>query len=494
MSRILLPRSRLAYKWWVVVVVTLGMFMSIMDNTIVNIAIPQMQHAFNANISGVQWIVTIYMLTQAAVIPAAPYLNTRLGGKRAYVWTLAAFLLGSLLCGFAWNLPSLVVFRLIQGIGGGILLPMVMILLYQAFPIEERGLATSTMGIPMMFAPAFGPVLGGYLVTYLGWQWAFFINVPLGIIGVVIAQKVLREKHSDRTTHFDVTGFATIACGSAILLYGISTIRGSSDPVGSLSILLAGITILCVFVVIEIRKARRGEDPLLNLGRFRDTTFTLSVLGLVLYTFVYFGILFLIPIYLQNLHHESAQRAGVIQAAIALATLAILPFAGRLSDRIGPRPVALAGLVFATTAAILMMTLALNTPIWQVVGILAVLGLGAGLAGQIQVAAMSRIQREEHQEVANGTTLISVMRATAAPLGVTTLSVIVQARSEQHTGRFADAVARQQGTLLAMHDGFLVASILVALAFIGMWFAPARRKQIDNALRKNPGISASSQG
>src|SRR5919205_2597167 len=138
---------RIANKWWVTIAVTLGMLMSIMDSTIVNVAIPKMQSAFGADIRDVQWVVTIYMLTQAAVIPTAPYLTTKFGGKRAYVGTLTAFLLGSVLCGFAWDLPSLVFFRFIQGIGGGILLPLVMTLLYQAFPPEERGTAASTMGI-----------------------------------------------------------------------------------------------------------------------------------------------------------------------------------------------------------------------------------------------------------------------------------------------------------------------------------------------------------
>src|SRR6516162_1667116 len=143
-------KIRLDYKWWVTIAVTLGMFMSILDSTIVIVAIPQMQRAFGADIHDVQWIVTIYMLTQAAVIPTAPYLTARLGGKRAYVWTLSAFLVGSLLCGLAWNLPTLIFFRFIQGIGGGILLPMVMTLLYEAFPPEERGTATSIMGVPLM--------------------------------------------------------------------------------------------------------------------------------------------------------------------------------------------------------------------------------------------------------------------------------------------------------------------------------------------------------
>lgn len=163
-------QRRLAYKWWVLLTVALGMLMSMMDSTIVNIAIPQMQRAFAASLHDVQWITTMYMITQAIVIPLAPYLTALLGGKRAYLWSLCAFLLGSVLCGFAWNLPSLVVFRCLQGIGGGVLLPMVVILQMQAFPYEERGRAGSVLGLAMMVAPTLGPFLGGYLVGSFGWQ------------------------------------------------------------------------------------------------------------------------------------------------------------------------------------------------------------------------------------------------------------------------------------------------------------------------------------
>src|SRR5690349_12535843 len=240
------------------------MFMSLMDSTIVNVAIPQMQHAFGADIHDVQWVVTIYMITQAVVIPAAPYLTTKFGGKRAYVWTLSAFLLGSLMCGLAWNLPSLIFFRFIQGIGGGILLPMVLILLYQAFPPEERGTASGVMGVPLMVAPAVGPVLGGYLVSSFGWQWAFFINVPLGIVAVMIAQKVLRQKPPEQQTHFDFAGFLTAAVGSAVLLYAVSAVTSGENMIRNLVTLFSASLLLLAFVVIEIFKARRGQEPLLN--------------------------------------------------------------------------------------------------------------------------------------------------------------------------------------------------------------------------------------
>lgn len=482
MSPISFPKISLADKWLVTVAVTLGMFMSLMDSTIVVVAIPQMQRAFGAGIHDVQWVVTIYMLTQAAVIPTAPYLTAKFGGKRVYIWTLTAFLLGSLLCGFAWNLPSLLLFRLIQGIGGGILLPMVMTLLYQAFPAEERGMATSVMGVPLMIAPVLGPVLGGYLVTVFGWPWAFFINVPLGIIAVIIAQKVLRHTQPEQRIHFDIGGFLTAGSGSAALVYGISAITSGDTTLKNVLFLFGGACILLAFVVIEIVKARRGQEPLLDLRGFQDPTFAFSNLALVFYSFVWFGLLFLIPIYLQTLHHETALQAGLIQGAQALTTLTILPIVGRLSVKIGPRPLSIVGLILLTVVAALMMTLALTTPIVLIVGILVLLGCASALIQQIPVAAMSRVEKEKHKEVAHGSTLVTVLRAVAAPMGVAVLSSIVQSQSQQHMRSLsaqgiAGELLHQQSTLLAMHESFFVAVVLALVALVAMCFVPRRNKR-----------------
>lgn len=480
MSFLTYPRFRLEYHWLVTISVTLGMFMSLMDSTIVLVAIPQMQHAFGATIHTVQWVVTIYMLTQAAVIPTAPYLTATFGAKRAYVWTLSAFLVGSLLCGFAWNLPSLVFFRFLQGIGGGILLPMVMTLLYQAFPPEKRGTATSVMGIPLMIAPTFGPVLGGYLVESFGWQWAFFVNVPLGVVAVIFAQKLLRQTQPEQRTHFDSAGFLTAAAGVAILLYAVSAITSGDVTVNNIMLLLCSILLLFTFTVIELFKARRGREPLLDLHRFRDRTFALGVLAQVFVMFVRFGLLFLLPIYLQTLHHETALQAGAIQGTQALATLTILPIAGRLADRLGPRLIVIVGLIMLMGTAALMRVLTLNTAIWVIVGILLLLGCAYGMTQQIPVAAMSQIQKEEGKEVANGSTLLTVLQSTAAPMGVAIISSFVSVRGQQYLlslsrQGISGEVLQLQSSLLAMHEAFLLSSLLTIVALLAICFVPRKR-------------------
>lgn len=463
-------RARIADKCLVLVAVTIGMFMSLLDNTIVNVAIPQLQHAFGADVQAVQWVVTVYMLTQAAVIPTAPYLTMRFGSKRAYVWTLTAFLLGSLLCGFAWDLPSLIVFRFIQGIGGGILLPLVMTLLYQAFPQEERGMAASTMGAALMAAPALGPVFGGFLVSYWGWEWAFFINVPIGAVAVYIAQSVLQPAAGRPSTRFDLVGFLAAASGGALLLYAVSTAT-AAGPVGpKIALFAASIALLAVFATNELRRVRQGKDVLLDLRRFGDRSFTLSSVANIFLACARFGMLFLLPIYLQTVRGQTAFQAGTVQIAQAVTTLVLLPFAGRLADRIGPRPVVITGTVLMAVAAALMSLLGIETSVWLIVVILIVLGASYALLQQVQVAAMSQISKDDHAAVANGSTLYSVLTATAAPLGVALLSGLAEARSRVYGATLPELPS----LALAMHDGFRVAVVLVLLALVTLWFVPKR--------------------
>lgn len=475
-------KVHLAEKWLVMVAVTLGMFMSLMDNTIVNVAISTLQTTFKADLQSVQWVVTIYMLTQAAVIPTAPYLMARFGGRRAYVGTLIAFLGGSVLCGFAWDLPSLIFFRLVQGIGGGILLPLVTTLLYQAFGPEERASAVSAMGIPMMIAPAFGPVLGGYLVFNFGWQWAFFINIPVGIVSVVLSLKVLRDQPAEKRPHFDFAGFLTAAGASVTILYSISELTsGNSNPIVNTLFLGCGILLAFSFVVIELVTVHRGKEPLLDLRCFRDRIFAFSNLTNVFVAFTRFGTLFLIPIYLQTLRQQTAEEAGVLLAVQALATIIVLPIGGRLAGKVGSPPLVLTGLGLFIMAVALMVTLDLTTPVWLIAINLILSGAAFGLFSQIPVAAMSHIKKEAQQEVAHGATLVSVLHATAAPIGVALMSGLAQGRSQQHSLELAaqglkGELLSRQSSLLAMHDSFMVAIGLLVVAVVIMAAVPRPKK------------------
>src|ERR1700737_414642 len=213
----------LDYKWILAMVTILGVFMSILDQTIVNIAIPRLQTAFGADIHSVQWVLTAYILAQGVATPTAAFFADTLGIKRFYIISLAAFTAGSALCGIAWSLPILITFRVLQGLGGAALFPLSITLLFREFPPQERGMAMGFFGIPALLAPALGPTLGGYIVTYAGWQLIFYINVPVGIIAIVLSMLFIREFRAATRQRFDFLGCFFVALGLATVLYGLSS-------------------------------------------------------------------------------------------------------------------------------------------------------------------------------------------------------------------------------------------------------------------------------
>jgi EmrB/QacA subfamily drug resistance transporter len=289
----------LQYKWIVAMVVIIGVFMAILDSTIVNIAIPRLQSVFGADLHSVQWVLTAYILAQGVATPAAAFLANRLGIKRFYIMSLAAFTLGSALCGLAWNLPLLITFRVLQAIGGAALFPLSLTLIFREFPPQERGAALGLFGVPALLAPALGPTLGGYLVTYADWPVIFYVNVPIGIAAVILASIFLRELRDETRQSFDAVGFIFSTIGLACVLYGLSS--ASTDGWGSttvVSTLIVGSLALVIFVVVELVIINSGGYPLLDLRIFTNASFTISTIANVFVVFALFGGLFLLPVYL----------------------------------------------------------------------------------------------------------------------------------------------------------------------------------------------------
>jgi len=429
----------LSYKWIVAIVVVFGLFMSILDTTIVNIAIPRLQTAFGASLNNVQWVITGYTLAQGVAIPLTGYFSNRFGLKRFYIIALTAFTLGSLLCGLAWSLPVLILFRVLQGFGGSFLLPMTITLLYREFPPQERGIATGFLGIPILLAPALGPSLGGYIVTYGSWQLIFFINVPIGIIAVILSFILLREFRQEGRERFDFGGFVFVAIGLASVLYALSD--SSTDGWGStkvLSFLIGGILALVIFVVIELAIIRREGQPLLDLRVFGYTSFTSANLANICITFALFGGLFVIPVYLQNLRGLSAFATGLILIPQALGSMVSSLVGGRLVDRLGVRAVVIPGLLIAAFAFWQLSFLSLYTPYGWFQVLLVMRGLGIGLVAQpLIVAALAEIPP---RQLAQASAINSVVRSVASSLAVAILATIVQTQSKVHYSHLAEQV------------------------------------------------------
>lgn len=431
--------SGLQYKWIVTLVVIFGAFMSILDQTIVNIAIPRLQNAFGANLNSVQWVLTAYILTQGVVTPTTAYFADRLGTKRFYILALAIFTGGSVLCGLAWSLPVLIFFRVLQGIGGAALFPLAITLLYREFPPQQRGLASGLLAIAALLAPAVGPTLGGYFVTYVNWQLIFFVNVPIGIVGILLAVILLREVQAETRTRFDVPGFVLAATGLAAVLYALSD--ASTDGWGSgkvLGFLFGGLIILGFFVFVELDLARREKQPLLDLRLFVNGPFLSSNITNVLITFAFFGGLFLFPIYLQNLRGLNAFSAGLLLLPQAFASIITALLGGRVVDRLGVRVVVIPGLVLMAFATWQLNYLTLYTPYGWLQVLFVIRGLALGLI--IQPLSVSALSDLHPRQFAQASTLYTVLRFVSTSLGIAVLATLVQTQAKIHYGHLADQV------------------------------------------------------
>lgn len=462
-------------KWATTIVLILGVFMSFLDQTIVNIAIPNIQHSLQADIQSVQWIVTAYLLTQAALTPTTPFLTALLGRKSLYLLSLSAFTLGSLLCALAWNLPALIFFRILQGAGGAFLFPLSMTILLQAFPVEERGMAMASIGIPGLAAPMLGPIVGGFLVTFISWQVIFLINIPIGILAVILGAFLLPKTSRAETGRFDLPGFLTSAYGLSAMLYAFSAVSrlGWGSP-RVLVFLSSGGLMLVLFVIRELLLLRRGKKPLLNMLLFTDRSFAAGIFTLICIAISLFGASFLLPIYLQTLRGQSALQASFILLPLPLATLVGMLLSGKLVDRLrDARLIVIPGLLLLAVSIWLLMGITLSTPYWQLGLNLALLGFALGMVGQpLNVALMINIHSAE--AVTNGTTLLTVMRTIGASLGTAILATLVQTQANAHYAQLVEQSAahrpettlHMQALLAGFHDVFFITILLILPAFL----------------------------
>jgi EmrB/QacA subfamily drug resistance transporter len=299
-------------------VVVLGSIMSILDITVVNVALPTFQRVFGTGgdeiaYSTVAWTVTGYTLALATVIPLTGWAADRFGTKRLYMTAIGLFTLGSLLCATAWDIQSLITFRVIQGLGGGMLMPLGMTIMTRAAGPNRIGRLMAILGVPMMLGPILGPILGGWLIDIASWHWIFLINAPLGIIALVYSLLALPKDSPVPSESFDFLGMLLLSPGLAAFLYGISSIPGEGTAASAKVLLPAvvGLGLIVAFVFHAFRPAH----PLLDLRLFKDRNLTVSIITMFLFAAAFFGGLLLVPTYFQQIRGETTTMAGVLMIA-----------------------------------------------------------------------------------------------------------------------------------------------------------------------------------
>ncbi len=423
------------YRWRVAAVVALGLFMAILDNTIVSVTLPQMQKAFHTDFETITWVASAYFLAQAAVIPIVGYLSDRIGSKLVFLTALILFTLGSVLCALAPTKEALIAFRVFQGIGGGALLPIAFSIIFRIFPPTERGMANALLGIPIMMAPAFGPTVGGYLSTSFSWNAIFSINVPIGIVALILAILVLPGRKADVENQavsvgrqrFDILGLTLSMVGFTALVYGIT--EAGSKGWGNATVLTfisVGAAVLAAFIVVELRVS----DPVMDLRLFANYTFTISNIVVWVVAGVLFGSLFLLPLFFENIQGYSALTAGELLISQGLAMGAGMALSGVLYNRVGPRILAAIGLALLVIGTYSLTRLEVNTSglslqIWLILR-----GLGLGFTmPPLQTLALSAVS---NRAMAKASSLVTVTRMVASAIGVAGLTTYLTQQGANH--------------------------------------------------------------
>lgn len=421
------------YMWIAISVVIVGTFMAVLDSSIVNVAIPKMMTIFGASTDQIEWILTGYMLTMSIVIPLTGYLGDRFGLKRLYIFALAVFTIGSALCGMAISTETMVAARVIQAIGGGMIMPVGMAMIYQLVPIEKRGLALGIWGISAMAAPAIGPTLSGYIVQYMNWRLIFTINIPVGIIGVTLAIIMLKETPTKNDKQFDIFGAITSAVGLFTLLLALN--KGNSEGWTSgyvLGLFIVAVISLTSFIFIELNH----EDPLLDLRILKVFPFTLSMVISTITTIGMYGALFLMPLYLQNIRGFTPTQSGSLMFPAAIVTGIMMPISGRLFDKFGAKWLTIIGLFILATASYMLSKLTLDTSYNTIRIIMMVRGLGMGLAMMpMQTAGMNALPRELS---GRASALSSTIKQVSGSFGIAMLSTILSHRQAFHTVKYSE--------------------------------------------------------
>ena len=415
------------------VVVILGAVMSILDSTIVNVAIETLGRDFHTSVSTIQWVTTGYLLALAIVIPMSGWTVERFGPKRMWLISLTLFTLGSALCGLSWSTGSLIFFRILQGLGGGMIMPIGQTIMARAAGPQRMGRVMSILGLPTLVAPILGPVVGGLIVSNVTWRWIFFVNVPIGIVAAVLSVRFLvRDKHQD-AGRFDVAGLLLLSPGLAGLVYGLSE-AGSGSGFGSTTVVVsiaAGALLTAAFVVRSLRIDR----PLLDMHLFRDRAFAVANVLIFVFGAALYAAMILLPVYYQVVRGESALGAGLLMAPQGVGAMLTMPIGGRLTDKFGARVIVPVGMAVFLGATIVYTGIGASTSYAWLSLWLFVRGMGMGWTMMpAMAAAYSGLSRAV---VPRATTTINILMRVGGAFGTALVAVVLQRQVTERLPRLS---------------------------------------------------------
>jgi len=453
-------RRRPSQELVVLVCYTVALYMTVVDNTIIYTALPSVARDFHSSLADAQWVTLSYVLALALMIPSSGWIGDRFGTRRTFLTALLLFTAASAACGLSGSLPLLVIFRVFQGVGGGLIIPVGLAMLFRTFPPERRARATGLVLLGTSLGPAAGPLLGGVLTTYLSWRWCFFVNVPFGVIILVIGLLFLTEHREPAAGQLDLAGFVLAGGGLALVLYALSEspARGWGSPV-IIATALIGVASLTAMVAVELRL----KTPMLNLRLLRNRIFRTATLVSVCQQAAYIGYLFIMPEFLQQARGASALSSGLTTFPGAIGLLIAAQLAARVYPRVGPRRIAVCGMLGVIVVwCVIGLTVGLDTNIW----LIRVLTFFSGFASgwclvAVQSASFATISSAD---TGRASALFNTQNQVAGGVGVAVLVTVVSA--------LTPAGATGGALVPVFHRAFLTAALMEA---IGVPFALAIR-------------------
>ena len=446
-------------KWWTLAAVSFGLFMIMLDNTVVNVALPSIQEDLGADLSELQWIVTGYALSFAALMLIGGKLADAYGRRLLFVVGIVVFTGASLWCGLADSGNMLIAARVVQGVGAALMNPATLSIIAATFPPKERGMAIGIWAGVSALALAIGPLVGGLLTEHLSWHWIFFVNIPVGVIAIVASFLLITESKDDTHESLDLPGLATSAIGLFALTYGLieaNTFGWTSGRIiGSFVVAVVSLT---AFVVIE----RSRRSPMLDLSLFRSGTYAGANIAMLLVALSMFGVFFFVSLYMQNVLGYSAVQAGAAFLPMTILIILVAPVAGKLSDRFGSRWLMTIGMILLGVQLLYLSQLSADATFWNLLPGFLVGGLGMAITMTPTAAAATRAVPVEKSGV--GSAVLNAMRQVGGSLGIALMGAIVAAEASGRPGLEGFMAGFERSLLVAAviaFAGAIVAFVLV---------------------------------